>query len=79
MIRELLRFICIVAIITLTVTTGVAMCRLLIYIIISVKDERFILPFKEILYVSLKAGLIGGAIGGVGIWFIYRFNLHQHR
>lgn len=37
------------------------------------------IPFKELFYLSLKVGLAGGFIGGIGTWLMHVFNLYHRR
>lgn len=79
MINRLFRLTCTIAIGIFTVTTGVFFSRLFIYIITHVRVDNLSIPFADIFYISTKAGLVGGAIGGIGIWLIHFFNLYRHK
>lgn len=68
--HSLLRLITTIVFVILIVTTGVFISRVLFYMI---EIRGFNIPFIEILKVSLKAGVAGGLVGGVGIYLIPYF------
>lgn len=63
--HSLLRLITTIVFVILIVTTGIFISRVLFYMI---EIRGFNIPFIEILKVSLKAGVAGGLVGGVGIY-----------
>lgn len=78
MISELARFFCIVTLVIFTIFAGAFSVRLLMYSLLYFMSDNSPIPFRDILFVSVKIGFGGGGIAGVGIWLIYRFNL-RHR
>lgn len=68
--RNLLRLITTILFVILIVTAGIFISRALFYFI---EIRSFNIPFISILKVSLKAGVAGGLVGGVGIYLIPYF------
>ncbi|MCX0499353.1 hypothetical protein [Erwinia billingiae] len=68
--RNLLRLIATILFFILIVTIGVFISRILFYFI---EVRSFNIPLIEIFKVSLKAGVAGGLVGGVGVYLIPYF------
>lgn len=68
--RNLLRLITTILFVILIVTVGIFISRVLFYFI---EIRSFNIPLIEISKVSLKAGVAGGLVGGVGIYLIPYF------
>lgn len=68
--RDLFILIYIILMGTFIISVVAFLSRLSIYL---VNDNA--IPFKELLFISLKIGIVGGVIGGVGTWIMYRFNI----
>ena len=65
--RYLLRLSGIVFFVIVIATTGIFISRCLFHII---EMRNFDIPFVDILSISVKAGSVGGLVGGLGIYFI---------
>ena len=68
--RNLLRLITTILFVVLIVTVGVFISRALFYFL---EIRSFNILFIDILKVSLKSGVAGGLVGGVGIYLIPYF------
>lgn len=68
--RDLFILIYIILMGTFIISVIAFLSRLSIYL---VNDNA--IPFKELFFISLKIGMVGGVIGGVGTWIMYRFNI----
>ena len=76
MLYNLLRLMTTVLLVVLIVTIGVFISRVLFYFI---EMKNLNIPFIEILKISLKAGVAGGLVGGVGIYLIPYFSTKMLR
>lgn len=79
MMYGIISLVCTIILGVVTVTTGVFLSRLFIYIMANIKTLDLIIPFADIFYISTKAGLAGGTVGGAGIWLIHVFNLYRRK
>ena len=79
MINEMLRFIYVIVLITLTIIIGFVVLNILVCIVSFFQTGIFYVPFLAIIRLSVRVGFFVGGIAGVGIWLIYRFNLYRHR
>lgn len=70
--RSLLRLVATISFVILVVTTGIFISRVLFYFL---EIRNFNIPFFEILKISVKAGLVGGLVGGIGIYLIPFFSI----
>ncbi|WP_275554331.1 hypothetical protein [Mixta sp. Marseille-Q2659] len=68
--RNLLRLITTILFVIIIVTVGIFISRVLFKLI---EIRSFNIPFIDILKVSLKAGVAGGLVGGVGVYLIPYF------
>lgn len=69
--KSLFNFLGTVLVTILIVTVGVFLCRMIISVVTYFVVGEFADTLMGILYKSIKAGLTGGTIGGVGIWILY--------
>ncbi|ADW75811.1 hypothetical protein [Rahnella aceris] len=74
--REICIFIYNVILSVVVVFLGVFITKLVGNSFISFMEyKRIIISLSDIFYISIKIGLVGGGIGGIGIWLMYRFNI----
>lgn len=52
--------------------------QLAIYFFREPAIQNYPIPFKALLYISVKVGMVGGIVGGVGTWIMHFFN-HNNR
>lgn len=65
--HNLLRLITTILLVILIITAGIFISRVLLCFI---EMRSFNIPFISILKISLKAGVAGGTVGGIGIYLI---------
>lgn len=58
-----------------TVSTGIFICRILIY---AFESRDLNIPFYDIIIFSITAGSAGGVAGGIGIYFIPYFSSKKY-
>ncbi|WP_145521087.1 hypothetical protein [Yersinia mollaretii] len=73
---ELKKFIIIVTFFTLAMLAVAIIGRVGVAVFFYFFTHEFDLTWAEI-YICLKAGLIGGGIGGSGVWAIHHFKIGQ--
>lgn len=65
--RNIARLLLTILLVVAVVTVGIFISRTIIYVI---ENKTLFIPFIDIFKVSIKAGLAGGVVGGIGIYFI---------
>jgi len=74
--RNLLKLIVTIFFVISVVTIGIFISRVLFYL---VETRGFNIPFFEILKISIRAGLAGGFVGGIGIYLIPYFSTKRSK
>lgn len=74
--NNLIRLMITILIVIFVVTIGVFISRILIY---SLEFRSFNIPFIEIMKISIKVGLAGGSVGGIGIYLIPYFSRKRYK
>lgn len=60
------------------VTLIMILSKLALHLIHYYQTGNFYFPVSELI-LSIKVGIIGGGVGGVGSWFLYRINLRSRK
>ena len=72
--REIFILVYVTVMGTFIVTLVAFLSHLAIYFFGEKASQNHPIPFRSLLHVSIKVGLVGGIVGGVGTWLMYFFN-----
>lgn len=76
--REIFILVYVIVMGTFIVTLVTFLSQLAIYFFGETASQNYPIPFKSLFHVSIKVGLVGGIVGGVGTWLMHFFNHNRH-
>lgn len=77
--REILILLYMVAMGTFIISFIAFLSQLSIYFVTKITSENISISLMRLLYASIKIGVVGGSIGGVGTWLMHFFDQRYHK